>query len=194
MAAANTRLQRLKAVLQQPFNSPSLPIRTNKSPEPSYGHLSMLREWRWELFTWSLGTVASLTFTALLFCFRDQPVDRWKSEVQMTAIIAALSQTAQSALLVPIASCIGQLKWTWFQKKPRGLINLEQYDQASRGPEGSMKLLFRYPKPYNSPTLFCIFCSLFVIAGSFRSRLWPLYLCLAFKHSFSRRYGYTRGG
>ena len=194
MAAANSRFQRLKTILQQPFNGRSLPIRANKPPEPSYDCLSMLREWRWELFTWSLGTVASLTITALLFCFRDQPVDRWKSEVQMTAIIAALSQTAQSALLVPIASCIGQLKWTWFQKKPRSLINLEQYDQASRGPEGSMKLLFRYPKPYNPLTFFCNSRSLFVIVGLFRSRLWPPYLCLAFKHSFSKRYRYKRGG
>lgn len=69
--------------------------------------------------------------------------------MQMTAIIAALAQTAQSALLVPVASCIGQLKWkwTWFEKKSRRTIDLETYDMASRGPEGSLKLLFHLPRP-----------------------------------------------
>jgi len=106
------------------------------------------KEWRWELFTWSLGTAAIFTIMILLSGFRNQPTEQWKSRVQMNAMIAALAQTAQTALLVPIASSIGQLKWIWFQQKPRSTIDLERYDQASRGPEGSIKLLFRYPKPY----------------------------------------------
>jgi hypothetical protein len=106
------------------------------------------KEWRWELFTWSLGTAAIFTIMILLSGFRNQPTEQWKSRIQMNAMIAALAQTAQTALLVPIASSIGQLKWIWFQQKPRSTIDLERYDQASRGPEGSIKLLFRYPKPY----------------------------------------------
>ncbi|KAF2792355.1 hypothetical protein K505DRAFT_210984, partial [Melanomma pulvis-pyrius CBS 109.77] len=53
---------------------------------------------------------------------------------------------AQLALLVPVASCIGQLKWLWFKAKPRKTTDLERFDMASRGPEGSLKLLFQLPR------------------------------------------------
>lgn len=49
---------------------------------------------------------------------------------------------------VPTQACISQLKWTWF-KQSRRAIDLERYDQASRGPYGSLKILFRLSRlPY----------------------------------------------
>ncbi|KAF4552360.1 Hypothetical protein D9617_10g073410 [Elsinoe fawcettii] len=53
------------------------------------------------------------------------------------------------AVLVPIAAAIGQQKWLWFQlQKPgsrsyRSLEDMELLDSASRGPWGSIVLLFQ---------------------------------------------------
>jgi hypothetical protein len=118
--------------------------------QPTKGQQSSrykLLEWRWELFKWALGTSALITVFILLLWFKEKPVSAWRSNVQMTAIIAALAQTAQSALMVPVAACIGQLKWTWFRANPQRTIDLETYDMASRGPEGSLKLLFKLSRP-----------------------------------------------
>lgn len=65
-------------------------------------------EWHWELITWSLGTCAIAVIVLLLCQFKDKPSVRWNSKVQLSAIVAALSQVAQSALVVSDPACIGQ--------------------------------------------------------------------------------------
>jgi hypothetical protein len=57
----------------------------------------------------------------------------------LISIFAAISKTA---LLVAVADCIGQLKWIRFEQRPHLLKELEVYDAATRGPWGSLKLLF----------------------------------------------------
>ncbi|KAF2635300.1 hypothetical protein P280DRAFT_473857, partial [Massarina eburnea CBS 473.64] len=104
----------------------------------------LLRHWRWEICTFSLGTGAFVSILVLLLRFRDKPLPTLPFggvSIQLTAVLAALAQVAQSALLVPISVCIGQLKWEWFQHSKR-VIDLDRFDSASRGPEGSIKLLF----------------------------------------------------
>jgi len=79
--------------------------RTSRSP---------MWHWRWEIFTFCLGTGAFVSIVALLFNFHNKEAPALplgEKRIQLTAIIAALAQVAQSALLVPISYCIGQLKW-----------------------------------------------------------------------------------
>lgn len=59
-----------------------------------------------------------------------------------SAFISIFSGFAKSALLLPTAEALGQLKWTWFTKK-RTMIDFEVMDSASRGPIGSLMLLMR---------------------------------------------------
>ncbi|ORY01447.1 hypothetical protein BCR34DRAFT_98033 [Clohesyomyces aquaticus] len=61
--------------------------------------------WRWEIFTFSLGTGAFVSILALLR-FHDHEPQQWavgNERFHLTAIVAALAQVAQSALLVPIS-------------------------------------------------------------------------------------------
>ncbi|KAK7747175.1 hypothetical protein SLS62_009117 [Diatrype stigma] len=44
--------------------------------------------------------------------------------------------------MVPITSCLSQLKWDHFQYRPNTLDHIQLYDEASRGPWGSLRLLF----------------------------------------------------
>lgn len=85
-----------------------------KSEYPRQESGYLLWHWRWEIFTFLLGTGAFITILALLLRFRNKPppdILLGNNNIQLTAIIAALAQVAQSALLVPISYCIGQLKW-----------------------------------------------------------------------------------
>ncbi|OAL52965.1 hypothetical protein IQ07DRAFT_629469 [Pyrenochaeta sp. DS3sAY3a] len=102
----------------------------------------LLRTWRWELFTWLLGTLGLTANIILLICFDGKRLSQWKSTVQITTFVAALAQLSQSALLVPVSFCIGQLKWTWFTSD-QSVVDVDRFDLASRGPDGSMKLLYR---------------------------------------------------
>lgn len=104
--------------------------------------VKVFRDWRWEIFTWILGTTSLLVIVILLLCFQDKPLSSWKSDLQITAIIAVFSQISQSAFLVPVSYCTGQLKWNWFQAENRPLYDIELFDLASRGPDGSIRLLY----------------------------------------------------
>jgi hypothetical protein len=119
-----------------------------QQPNPKAKARLSLIEWRWELFTWALGTATVLTMLLLLIMFKDQPVGRWNDKVQISATIAVISQLAQSSLTVSVAACIWQLKWHLLLHRRR-TIEIELLDEASRGPEGSSMILrniFRRPE------------------------------------------------
>ena len=111
--------------------------RLSQHPRTSIGSLVYI--WRWELSIWLLGTAGLLANIALLARYNEQRA--WKSSVQITAFVAALAQLSQSALLVPIGSSIGQAKWKWL-KTDRKAIDVDRFDLASRGPDGSLRLLW----------------------------------------------------
>lgn len=115
---------------------------------------NVIRDWGWEICAWVVASSTLLVTILLLLVFNGRPVSRWSSKVQFSALIAALAQTSQSSLLVCLASCIGQLKWLWFHKKDRPTIDLEKFDKSSRGPDGSLRLLLQWSRPY-VPILHC---------------------------------------
>lgn len=56
-------------------------------------------------------------------------------------ILALLSAIMRGAMLLPVATALGQLKWSWFRTSNR-LADLERFDEASRGITGSLVLLW----------------------------------------------------
>jgi hypothetical protein len=56
-------------------------------------------------------------------------------------ILAFLSAVMRATMLLPVATAIGQLKWSWF-RSPRRLVDIERFDEAARGILGSAKLFF----------------------------------------------------
>ncbi|ORY00909.1 hypothetical protein BCR34DRAFT_102906 [Clohesyomyces aquaticus] len=56
-------------------------------------------------------------------------------------ILSLLSAIMRAAMLMPVATAINQLRWSWF-KSSRRLIDIERFDDASRGILGSLRLLW----------------------------------------------------
>ncbi|KAF1809845.1 hypothetical protein P152DRAFT_379587, partial [Eremomyces bilateralis CBS 781.70] len=96
--------------------------------------------WWWELVGWFLGSVALGAIFLLLIIYQDQAFDNWDGALQLSTVVAVLSQAAQSFLAISISSCIGQSKWFLLRERNR-MIELETFDEASRGPEGSLKMI-----------------------------------------------------
>jgi hypothetical protein len=81
---------------------------------------------------------------AILLYIDDKTVGAWKLAIQPNSLVAVFSTIAKSALLVPVAECIGQLKWIYFDStEPKTLAHLQAYDEASRGPWGSLGLFWK---------------------------------------------------
>jgi hypothetical protein len=98
--------------------------------------------WKWELFAWLLGTIGLIANIALMIASDKKLLKDWKSDVQITAFVATLAQLSQSSLLVPIASSIAQLKWDWAKYSQATAKDIHRFDLASRGPDGSIRLLW----------------------------------------------------
>ncbi|KAH6852919.1 hypothetical protein BKA58DRAFT_444724 [Alternaria rosae] len=72
-----------------------------------------------------------------------KPMIDWKLPIQPNSLIAVFSTIAKSALPVPLAECIGQLKWIYFHTPQSKPVNrLYDFDVATRGPCGAFT--FRY--------------------------------------------------
>jgi hypothetical protein len=117
---------------------------TSKPSKPLPSLLQLVSIWKWELSTWVLGTIGYAAIIILMIMFNDKLQKDWHSDVQITAFVAALAQVSQSALLVPTASSIAQLKWKWISAVQRPAMDIQRFDLASRGPDGSMRLLWHF--------------------------------------------------
>jgi hypothetical protein len=83
----------------------------------------------------------------VLIYFKDEPLSDWtladKTHLTLNAYISILSKMAGAALVLPVSEAIGQLKWSWFQQNSKQMWDFEIFDNASRGPWGSLLLLIR---------------------------------------------------
>lgn len=116
-------------------------------PRPSHVHSisQMMVSWWW---WWEIGaTLISVTcvslIISLLFRANGTLLREWPFQIQPNSILAVLTTIMKTTLLVPIASCIGQLKWRHYALQPRPLDQLQVIDDASRGPWGSIVVLLK---------------------------------------------------
>jgi hypothetical protein len=99
-------------------------------------------EWRWEVGSILVSVVCMSLIAAILFYMDGKPTQMWKLPIQPNSLVAVFSTVAKSALLVPIAESIGQLKWDFFRRS-RSIIHMQTLDEASRGPWGAIILLWK---------------------------------------------------
>jgi Protein of unknown function (DUF3176) len=114
---------------------------------PSFGarlHEFMNTFWVYEI----LSSIISLTILAAIFGvlhhYNSWEVDLWNHSWALSSLVGFLATISQIAMAFPLASGISQLKWTWYRES-RKLTDLDKFDQSSRGPFGSVKLLFSRP-------------------------------------------------
>ena len=96
--------------------------------------------WFWEVVTWLLGTVSILAIVLVLALFNHKNIEQWKISIRINTIVSILSQAAVSVLMVSVSACVGQMKWVWYQAE-RSLFDIDRFDFASRGPQGSVMFL-----------------------------------------------------
>jgi hypothetical protein len=99
----------------------------------------------WWIFESLALFVSFLSFFAMftvLVKFNNRPLHEWHSTVTLNAIVSLSSLVSKSALILPLASGLSQLKWKWYRHgSGRRLMDFEYFDAASRGPWGAFILM-----------------------------------------------------
>jgi hypothetical protein len=98
--------------------------------------------WWWEIASATLSATSLFLIITLLGLVDDKPLDSWHHPIQPSALLSVLTTIGRTAMMVSVASCVSQLKWSHFQR-PSSLNHLQIYDDASRGPWGAFMAILR---------------------------------------------------
>lgn len=63
--------------------------------------------------------------------------------VTPNAFLSIVSTASKSSFLLPLTEAISQLKWIYYQQGMRRVVDMQTFDEASRGPLRAFKLLWR---------------------------------------------------
>jgi hypothetical protein len=108
------------------------------------------REW-WPWWWWEIGGLAfsllcCIALVGFLWHLDQKPQQIWKHRLEPNTVLAIISTFVKTAMMVPVVSCISQLKWHHFASKPSSLSYLDIMDRCSRGPWGSFAFLLQSSK------------------------------------------------
>ncbi|KAH7381589.1 hypothetical protein BKA66DRAFT_570723 [Pyrenochaeta sp. MPI-SDFR-AT-0127] len=144
-------------------NSDNAPLKSHYSPHESVVYsppyapqdTGARTTWRWKLrnvasnfWFWEFSACLLSLGIAAVICWQLKKLDGkstfyWDYKWSPTSSLALAVTIAKAAMMVPVASALGQLKWHWYRTF-RKLDGLEHFDEASRGVLGSLGLLWRH--------------------------------------------------
>ncbi|KAK5739083.1 hypothetical protein LTR17_005603 [Elasticomyces elasticus] len=101
----------------------------------------MLDSWAPEIIAITFSTACIVAIAAVLKFYEGKSTPRLPYGITLNAVISILATASRSLLIFTVAAAIGQSKWCWYRRE-RGVNDIQSFDEASRGPWGSVMLLF----------------------------------------------------
>jgi hypothetical protein len=98
--------------------------------------------WGTELLAAIILTVDFSFLVAVLCAYQGKPSPKWPLGLSFNTALSVLGAIFRAPILFIAAEGLGQLKWQWLSKE-RPLSDFSAYDDATRGPWGSTKLLYK---------------------------------------------------
>lgn len=95
----------------------------------------------------SISCVIAIAGLLLPYSLNRRQVPEFLDGLTLNTLLSILAATSKSSLIFSVTATMGQGKWCWFRiskvQSRRRLMDVQTLDDASRGPLGSVKLLFR---------------------------------------------------
>lgn len=96
--------------------------------------------WRAEIFTAALAVAMSLAVVGFMVYADGRPLDAF--DVSLNTLVSVLGALTRGSLAFAIGACLAQEKWNRFRRNSDSLIAFGKFEDASRGPWGSLQLLW----------------------------------------------------
>ncbi|KAI2466416.1 hypothetical protein F4781DRAFT_424059 [Annulohypoxylon bovei var. microspora] len=132
---------------------------------------------------WWLEMVSCLLVAAMIAAlvgtvkpYQGQPLSRWPYSLPINTIVSFYSEVMRAAIVLVLGECLSQLKWSWFTH-PHPLHHMEHYDNASRGPWGSLGLLWAIRLRAILPSIGGILMILSLLLVPFTQQIIQFYSC-----------------
>ena len=107
---------------------------------------SSIKLWWREILSMFLSIACLAINVGILAALNKKPYRSWhvgNAGITPNAIISIFAIFSKAGLLLPVAESIVQLKWLYFQARAQKVSDLQVFDDASRGPLGSLTLLWK---------------------------------------------------
>ena len=102
---------------------------------------SLKDSWLLEIFAIVGSALSVLIIAVLLGIYNDRPILTWNG-ITLNAVVSVFSTVSKGLLAYSVSEGLGQAKWLWLSSNQERINDLDVIDDASRGPEGSLKLLW----------------------------------------------------
>lgn len=115
------------------------------SPQPRRRRQTLVKHlkiWAPEACWCFVAIIILVVLIILLLAYDNVSMPEWPLSLTLNTVVALLATLCRFVVAIPIAEGISQLKWNWFAVRPRPIKALYAFDQASRGPVGSLRLNF----------------------------------------------------
>ncbi|KAF2790159.1 hypothetical protein K505DRAFT_409961 [Melanomma pulvis-pyrius CBS 109.77] len=99
---------------------------------------NVAERWSLEIISWIVSAVCMGAVLVILLYIKGKGIPNWPTSLALTVFF----KISSAALLLPTSEALSQLKWSWIQNDSK-MWDFEMFDLASRGPWGSLLLLFR---------------------------------------------------
>lgn len=125
----------------------STPTSTSKRSSSS---LSLKRDvqawiigsWLWEILACATSLLGVLAIAILLSCYDGHSQPQWPFWINLNTILSMFTTLITASLVLIATSCISQAKWIHYRRETRPLKDFVMFDEASRGPLGSLQALW----------------------------------------------------
>jgi hypothetical protein len=104
---------------------------------------SILTLWTPEIMAFLGSTLFLFGLIILVAVCDSKPIFNWYG-LSLNTVMAILATLFKACLLLAIEGSISQWKWTLFWDKKVSLIQFERIDRASRGPWGSLQMIWQH--------------------------------------------------
>ena len=114
--------------------------------ESTREHVSWIQHvipWATELVWCLLGIILLMALVMVLSTFNDKPLPDLPLGLTLNTIVAILATAIRAVTVFLIGQGISQAKWNQFVGVHKPLLNLHVFDEASRGPWGSLIMVVR---------------------------------------------------
>lgn len=89
-----------------------------------------------------MSCAATAAIFVLLLLVDGQTIPKLPLSITVNTYVSFFATIVKGTMLVAVNESISQLKWLWF-RQPRTLQDIQVFDDASRGPVGALRLIFR---------------------------------------------------
>lgn len=136
----------------------------------------ILRQWWQEIAAIILSVLALIALVVTLYPHNNQPLPKWPYSISVNTLVSIYVVIFKAAILFATAETLSQLKWLWYRRQ-RPLHHVDVYDQASRGPMGSLKFLWAIGHRDTLATTGALIIILMVIIDPFTQQILSYYGC-----------------